>query len=289
MSDLRFLRTLAECSADEAMDLVESYDEYESLDEDFDEYGDLTEAFFKKSDEKQKKKAEAIGNKMVQYLNQGNQKKANKEAAKLTKILKLKPIKLPAPIMSALKKCTDSMNQVHAKIYKATHKSKNEAADFDYEDFIGEGCSDDTMDEKSLDPSDLNKKIPQRKVDKLKYDLQRKGEQRYGKTSMKDESYAGLRSIAEGSTTWSDMHSQAQQFGTARPGAGFDDWEDDSCPYTGEPDEMDQFPRGGNFDEFEGLKISEAYDDIYDLFESIENGTLLRFLPTHQPIICGVF
>lgn len=281
MSDLQFLRTLAECSTDEAADLVESYDGYDMLDEDFDEYGDLTEAFFKKSDDKQKKKAETIGNKMVQYLNQGNQKKANKEAAKLTKILKLKPIKLPAPIMSALKKCTDSMNQVHAKIYKATHKSKNESADFDYEDFLEEGCGDDTMDEKGLDPSDLNKKIPQRKVDKMKYDLQRKGEQRYGRTSMKDESYAGLRSIAEGSTTWSDMHSQAQQFGTARPGAGFDDWEDDSCPYTGEPEEMDGFPRGGNFSEFEGLNFQECCDSIIypdtddlRLFEAAENGYL---------------
>lgn len=276
MSDLRFLRTLAECSADEAMDLVESYDGYESLDEDFDEYGDLTEAFFKKSDDKQKKKAETIGNKMVQYLNQGNQKKANKEAAKLTKILKLKPIKLPAPIMSALKKCTDSMNQVHAKIYKATHKSKNESADFDYEDFLEEGCGDDTMDEKGLDPSDLNKKIPQRKIDKMKYDLQRKGEQRYGRTSMKDESYAGLRSIAEGSTTWSDMHSQAQQFGTARPGAGFDDWEDDSCPYTGEPEEMDEFPRSGNFDEFGKICVGQSCtNEDVELFESIERSVYL--------------
>lgn len=198
------------------------------------------------------------------------QKKIDKKGGELMDELgkKQKKGKRKIKLIEALKKSKK----------KAAKKKKNEGAEGEVEEFdenteqeITEAvmsCDIDTMIENCEDMSDED-------FDKLCEDIGKcddideackKCSGKKSDTPVKKESccnenatispYAKLRAIVEGCgpdgcgpDAPEDMHSQAQQMGTAKPTDDFQDWEDKSCPHGGEPEEMDQFPRGGNFDD----------------------------------------
>ncbi|MDE6040591.1 MAG: hypothetical protein K2F99_03340 [Muribaculaceae bacterium] len=181
------------------------------------------------------KKANAYAAKVMDALDRGDKEAAGRYGQQMMKYLEKKEVKKTPTIIQALRKWKNGLLK--------GKKAKNESFGYDEDDALIEAIDailgDDDFSDDDLDEASAYQAYPEYRMTQRGY----------------NESYSfdDLRTIAEGCgpdgcgpNAPSMMHKEAMQMGTAHGGAGFRDWKDDSCPYTGEPEPNDNFPMGGS-------------------------------------------